>query len=303
MNLVEIPEAGFKAEIPSHWDEMTQEQVEYCLKQAVFASRGIVDEVEAQVRCLYHVLDIERDWKSEYWERVNSKDDVDHKNSQAIILAEQLFSWIFKINERELLEVQYNTLTNHFPKLRSGKVQLHGPADMLTDLTFGEFRAAIEEMNEYFKTRSSKSLSRFLACLYRPAHPDIEQLRKAIDWNGIVREPFNPARLDINAQLTDKLSTVHRTGILLWFTFCIEFIQKNELIIGGQEINFNVLFSGGEGGSGSGWTGVLHAVAEKQIFGTADQVDQKNIFDLLVYMYDKEMENKKIKSKLRSKKA
>lgn len=303
MNTIEIPDIGYKAELPSHWDEMTPDQVVYCLKQAILSSLGVVDPVEAQVRCLYFVLDIERDWKTERWERIQEKSQVDEKWSRIIILSEQIFGFLFKENDRGLLEVQYDTLINYFPVLRSGKLDLYGPADLLTDLSFGEFRTAIEEMNKFFEDKSTESLDRFVACLYRPARPDLDQLKKSVEWDRVVREPFNLARLPEVAQLTHKLSTVEKRAVLLWFSFCLQFIQKQDIPIGDREINFEILFNGnGSGeGKGSGWTGVLHSIAEKQIFGTADQVDRRNVFDLLLYMYDKELENKKLKAKYKIK--
>tara|TARA_R110002020_G_scaffold475112_1_gene708630 strand:+ start:20441 stop:21346 length:906 start_codon:yes stop_codon:yes gene_type:complete len=301
MNLVEIPEREIKIEVPDHWDEMTPEQVDFCLQQAVHASLGVIEVLEAKLKCLYFLLDIQRDWKTERWERINSKDLVKHKNVKIFLLAERLITFLFKENEEGKLEVNFNTLTNHFPELTAGKTTLYGCADMLTDLTFGEFRAAVEEMNEYFATKDQNKLSRMIACLYRPAPEDLPNRRKSLDWDGKTREPFYRARITENAIHATKLSVAHRNGILLWFTFCLNFIQKNELTIGGSEVDFRILFSGGSEGSGTGWTGVLYAIAEKGIFGNTDQADQAGLFDVLLYMYDKELENRKIKAKSKKK--
>lgn len=332
MNLVEIPQINFSAEIPSHWDEMTHLQVDHCLKMAILASFGLITPIEAKVRCLYHLLDIQRDWKTEVWEKTQSQATVLEKNSKAVILAEQLCSFIFKETQEvrsktqdattalvnrtssivdqdspnKTLEVCYNTLTNHFPQLHAGKTILNGPAAMLSDITFGEFRTAMIHMQTYFesKAKDQTALSRMIGCLYRPAPDDLYDRMKSNDWDGQTRIPFNPDRIGVYESHAAKLSIVHRNAILLWFTFCIDWIKKSDLVLNGMEVNFSILFNKPieGGGQGLGWTGVLFSVSEKKIFGDADDVDRRNFLEVLLYLYDKELENIRLKTKLQSKK-
>jgi hypothetical protein len=323
MNTIEIPDIDFRAEIPSHWDEMTPLQVDYCLKHAILASFGLIEPIQAKVRCLYHLLDIKRDWKTEVWEKTQPKSTVLDKNSRIIILAEQLCSFIFKETviasdagakqsphptsdiRHPALEVHYNTLTNHFPQLTAGKYLLNGPGDMLTGMSFGEFRTAMVHMQAYFQSKTQRDLSRMIGCLYRIAPDHLDELMQTNDWNGQTRVPFNPDQIERYADYADQLSAVHRTAILLWFTFVIDTVKKTDLTINGIEVNFSVLFSGGEGGGGqgTGWTGVLYGVAEKKIFGDADDVDRRDWLEVLFYLYDKEMENRRIKAKLKTKRS
>lgn len=116
----------------------------------------------------------------------------------------------------------------------------------------------------------------------------------------------------MNARLCDRMHPVHRTAILLWFTYCINYIQTEDLIISGRTINLKTLFpkpkdsplKKGEmvedrrgKGSGSGWTSLLYAIAKEGIFGNAEATDKTGLFDVLLYMYDQHMENKKLKAK------
>lgn len=322
MNLIEIPEISFRAEVPSHWDEMKPTQVAFCAKQAILASFGLISPIEAKVRCLYHLLDIQRDWKTEVWEKNQHQALVLEKRSKAIILSEQLCSFIFKESEdrrpkteeqessvsglpSSVLEVNYNTVTNHFPQLQAGKTLLHGPGSLLTGLKFGEFRHALTFMQDYFdsKAKDQRALSKMLACLYRQGPENLPELMKQNDWNGQTRVRFNFERIEEYADHCDRLSAVQRTTILLWFTFCIDFIKKEEIPINGVPTRFGILFEGsGSSGQGTGWTGVVYSVAEKRIFGDADGVDERDFFEVLFYLYDKKLENKRIEAKLKSKK-
>lgn len=323
MNLVEIPQVNFRAEIPSHWDEMTHLQVDHCLKMAILASFGLITPIEAKIRCLYHLLDIRRDWKTEIWEKTQSQALVLEKNSKAVILAEQLCSFIFKETQEPraktqdtkthpasdighpALEVNYNALTNHFPQLHAGATILNGPAAMLSDITFGEFRTAMIHMQAYFesKAKDQAALSRMIGCLYRPAPDDLHDRMKSNDWDGQTRIPFNPDRIGVYESHAAQLSIVHRNAILLWFTFCIDWVKKSDLTLNGAEVNFSILFNKPSegGGQGLGWTGVLFSVSEKKIFGDADDVDRRNFLEVLLYLYDKELENIRLKSKLTKK--
>ena len=339
MNSIEIPDIHFRAEIPSHWDEMNPVQVAFCLRQAVFASLGVITPLEAKVRCLYHLLDIQRDWKTDVWERSSSDALVQEKRSKVVILSEQLCSFIFKESDPSLrgggtttkqsvneaaatrasarsdaahptsdtghptLEVHYNTLTNHFPQIKAGKTLLHGPGDLLTGMTFGEFRTALVHMGDYFesKGKDQSCLSRMIACLYRPAPEDLEARKKREDWDGQTRVRFNADRIAEYANHCAAMSIVHRNAVLLWFTFCIDYVKKNPITINGIEANFSILFEGSGGGMGTGWSGVVYGVAEKKIFGDADDVDRRDWLEVFFYLYDKELENRRLKTKLKSK--
>jgi hypothetical protein len=300
MNRVEIPSIEFDEEIPSHWDEMTPAQVLFCGKQAIMAAAGEISPLEAKVRCLYELLEIERDWKTEAWEHNQPKAVVREKNSKVVILSEQLCGFIFKQTEASM-EVCYNTLTNHFPCIQAGKRLLYGPGDMLTGLTFGEFRTAMVHMQNYFEHKQEEHLSRFLACLYREPYADLEDRKRSNDWNGQSRVPFNADRIEDYAQATAQMSVTHRKLILLWFTFCIDFIKTKTIPINGVDVDFSILFEGNSSGPGTGWNGVLYGVAEKRIFGDADRVDRREWLEVLFFLYDKELENRRIKLKMKSK--
>lgn len=300
MNLVEIPEIGFREEVPSHWDEMKSAQVVFFGSLAIMASMGKISPLEAKVRALYHLLGIQRDWKTEVWEQSRSKSVVLDKNSKIVLLSEQLCGFIFKETDAGM-EVNYNTLTNHFPRIQAGEKLLYGPGDLLTGLTFGEFRTAMIHMQNYFEHKEEEHLSRFLGCVYREAPHDLDRLIHSNDWDGQSRIHFNPDRIEEYARATAQMSVTHRKLILLWFTFCIDFIKTKTIPINGVDVEFSILFEGNSSGPGTGWSGVLYGVAEKKIFGDADQVDRRGFLEVLFFLYDKELENRRIKSKLKSK--
>lgn len=313
MNKIEIPEIGFDTEIPSHWDEMDADQRGFCLKQAVWASLGIISPDEAKVRCLYKLLDIERDWKTVMKERISSKLMLDERNSKIYLLAQQLIVFLFVANEKGQLEVNYDTVYNHFPQLHAGKTILHGPAHLMGDVSFGEFRAAVEYMNEYFANREEISLCRMIACLWRPEREGYEEAKKAEDFDGLRRQPFNRAKVEENAKFVLRVPTFERVGVLLWFTYTMGYIQREDLILGGMEVNFSPLFPKAKKtdpdsyreenrrDKGYGWTSVVNAVAKEGPFGDVAKTDKTSLFELLLYMLEMHEQNQKLKLKNRKK--
>ena len=307
MNQVEIPDRTIKLEVPEHWDEMDPEQLHYCLQQAVLAGTGLISAETAKIRAMYKLLDIQRDWRAVAWERIQSERTVREKNANAFLLSEQLMGFMF-VSVEGKLEVSYETVMNHFPVVKAGRVKLHGPAHLLSDLTYGEFRAAVDEMGEFFESKGTdqEALSRLIACLYRPERTSLAADRLSRDWDGKIQEPFNRARVDEHAKLTAKLGVVHRTAILLWFTYTISYLQERDLMIGGRAVNFSLLFpkgaSGEEKKKGAGFTGILYSVAETGIFGNAAATDQVGLFDILIYLYDKDLEYRRAKAKAQAQK-
>lgn len=307
MNTIELQEKEVSLESPEHWDEMNPDQLYYCLKEAVKAAAGLISPEEAKVRSMYRLLEIKRDWRTVMWERIQSSATVREKNANAYLLSEQLMGFMFRKVEKKD-EVNYETVMNHFPVIKAGRTKLYGPAHLISDLTYGEFRSAIEEMGEYFDSTGADqdALSRMIACLYRPERVNLAKDKLSRDWDGKIQEPFNRARIEEHARLTAKLGTVHRTAILLWFTYTLSYIQERDLVIGGRQVNFSLLFPKGQTGEekkkGAGFTGILYSVAETGIFGNAAATDQVGLFDILIYLYDKDLETRRARAKAQANK-
>jgi len=130
---------------------------------------------------------------------------------------------------------------------------------------------------------------------------EYDRVSKRDDFDGKIREPFNRARIEINANYFKEVSHVTKTAVLLWFTYLIDYVQKEDLVLGGEEVNFSGVFgsdsSEGRRPNGSGWVTVLHQVAKQGPFGDAEKTDRMGFYDVLLYMKDCHEENQEIKRK------
>ncbi|MEO9474139.1 MAG: hypothetical protein ABJG41_01350 [Cyclobacteriaceae bacterium] len=252
------------------------------------------------------------------------------------------------------LEISYNTIFNYFPTLKpkpfilqsiansqqptansqwsiaNSQKTIYGPSHMLTDLSFGEFRSALEELDEYFHLANSQQpkaksqLNRFIATLYRPERAGYQEQLRSETFDGQRREPFNRNRIDINARYAAHIDHVTKTAILLWFTYCINYLQTEELEISGRTISLRPLFprsarvghpEGGrpvpvEGQSNSqkpkansqnSWLSILYTLAKEGPFGSIDQTEKVGLLDVLVYMYDQYQQTQRLKSQSKKK--
>lgn len=297
MNTLEIPERGVMVDVPGHWDEMSAKQLQSVLESAFLFCAGQLSYHDFMTRAFYKLAGIRRNWRSVMWERLRTAAQVSEKNENAFILAEQYCSFLLKKNDQDQLEVNYDSVVNRFPILKLKGRIWYGPADLLSDLTFGEFRAAMEEMNDYFRNKDDHSLLRMIACLYRPAPPDPEIGSVAS------RESLTRSKLDLHAKILKLVPEWQRLAILLWFTWCINYIQTEDLLIEGREISLKVLFpksedsfeNKGSGAAGLGWTGVLYAIAKEGLFGDIEKTDKAGLFDVLLFMYDNHLQAKRNK--------
>lgn len=303
MTTLEIPDKSIHIEIPAHWDEMSPSQIHHALSWCMAAGAGQVSELHCRIMVFYKIGNIRRTWRSIAMERIMGEAWTIEKNSNIAMVARQCTGFLFD-ETNKTLEINYNTVLNHFASI--GK-KLHGPTHLLADITFGEFRAALEELDEYFTLRRDDAdekalqvqLCRFIACLYRPLVAG-------------KREPFSRDRIETNAKKLRKVDPIIKVAVMLWFTHIIQYIQRNDLIISSRTINLSPLFPRPKNerkkptdvareGSAAAWTGVLYTVAKEGLFGEVDKTDKAGLFDILLYMYEQHQEARRMKARMKKK--
>ncbi|MGJ1419988.1 hypothetical protein ACR79T_10205 [Sphingobacterium spiritivorum] len=288
MYTIEIEDKGLLIELPSAWEECNDIQVNYILTHAFLVMSGhlSIAEFRLKVFCLFTGLKLGLLYQIR--QRLNLNKII---NEQIYRLSKQLCNWVFERTEDiadEKYELRYNTIINFFPTLCDNLI---GPQDLLSDITFGEFKAAIAVMDEYFDEKDNpelagERLNYLLAMLYRPVKDGAR-----CSFQGFVVEP--DAVKNVPAWI--------KQSILIWFTNCIKAIQTETLTINGIEIDFSTLFPQHNGTQSKsnkinfGWTGVLFEIAESGVFGDAKSTSETNLFEILQYLMKKNQENKSSK--------
>lgn len=285
MNYIEIPNKGEFA-IPSDWDELEQKQVSEILKLFVKLNLGQMNFDDFIVRSFYSIAGIKRNWLSVYRERLRTKQRNREKLMNTIVYAEFFTKFLFKSKETETptKELYYNTVKNFFPEVKVDNMILLGPADFLQDITFGDFRKAIDAMNIFADSKSPDHLNHFFSILYRSD--------RSLPYNNDPRTFKLAAKVPYHIKLASYL----------WFTTCINYITTAEININGRSLSFAPLFPNNhvqdietKKVSGLGWLSVLYGIAKEGVFGDADKADSRQLYDILLYMYDNHLQSIRLK--------
>lgn len=300
MHTIEIPESNKTITLPSSWSECSREQLEFLLPLAYKTAIGQVELTDFYLQSFAFVTGFKPSVKTEFAKRFNPV-FLKEINANLIVLAEKLCAWPFKAIDTEVgsrLELAIETHVNLFPSIGN----LIGPADLIADLSFSEFRAAIREMDAYIHNSkdpellndAAEALDRFVAILYTPADPVTGKRSKADQELKHLVEVL-------------KIEPWRKNAILLWFSFCIKYIQTEEIIIDGKMINLSAIFPRAAAGEkvadkGLGWAGLLFDLSKEGPFGKAQETDAAGLFDVLLYLYKNYLDNIKLQKRLKSKK-
>lgn len=299
MHTIEIPDRDKTISLPEHWDECTPSQACFVLQDALDVVAGRQTMADFHTRVFAHLTGLEADAKYHYTQRVNPAmtEDV---NATIVRLSEQLCAWPFRLNE-DKFELNMDTVRNLLPTIKCGNNVLAGPADLLADLTFGEFRAALREMGEHIRMAKDPDesddaghyLDRFVAVLYRPLDASHN------------RVPFDPDNIAKHAFLVRFAPAWQKQTILLWFSYCVKYIQNEDILIDGITLNLSALFPNSTAGTatakkGVGWAGLLYDVAKEGLFGDVEKTDKTGLFDVFVYLYKRHLDNKELERKYKS---
>ena len=289
MRTLEIPGKG-EFQIPSDWDELSLTQVNQILKLAIKLMGGLLDYDSFIVKSFYIISGIKRNWLSVYMEKRFTSKQREVKFSNVYLCAQAFTDFLFKKpvpvaagEEEKPLEFYFDTVINFYPFIHGGGLKFAGPQTYLVDLTFGEFRRAIDAMNVYAKQKDEASLNDFFVMLYRPG-----------------RLPLANADLQLLATKAAKIPTHIKMAVFLWFTTCIHYLTTSEVEINGRLLNFAIMFpknSEAKKESGIGWASLLFTIAKEGVFGDAEKTDGRHLYDVLLYMYDNHLQQIRQKQK------
>lgn len=299
MHKVEIPQAKIFREIPSQIEEMDQDQFVFYISLVLEYISGqiSIDIFKIKlIKCLLGII-----VNPLYFRLPEAEKQQIHSN---LYILAQLCDSFFEEYEQDGKPGKAFRLrfTKNFIPSICGKY--FGPQDALQDVTFCEYRTAHQFYASYIKSHDQNDLNHMIAVLYRPKKKLISLLRRLSSFDGQERRPFtaksNPRHLESRARDIASLPLPVRYGIFLYFSGCEEFLQKGCIEVEGKEIDFSVLYEQKEKIEGMpdiGVLGMLYTMAETHVFGSVEQTDNQNLFDVLIRLYQVVQQNKAIDAK------
>jgi len=284
--------SGQTISIPSSWDEMTPEQVRFVFKTYDRCIRTGASPLEFNIRVLYFLLGIKS--LKKYVKLSIRKPSAARKISENTLwLCHSCLDFLLKEEESgEVPRLSYNSIRNSLPAVRSNLGPLlTGPADLLQDLTFGEFRHAFAALSAFFESHDEADLNECIAHLYRPVSRTANRAGRKV-------QPVSQATFEKDVKAVSKLPSWQKNMIMMFFSNCVNYLQKESVVIDGETISFSSLYSGDSGGSGMkfGWNDLLVQLSRDNVIGNIDRVEEEPLFRIFSIMWTNYKENKKNES-------
>ncbi len=289
MTEIEIYETGERLSLPSSWDEMTPEQVQFVFRTYGECILRGGSPLEFNVRVLCHLLGLRFSRRTMLAEHL-SGDEPTHLDENLAMLCDRCLGFLLDVEPQTLqCRLTFDSVANPLPMVRSGRFRLYGPSDLLQDLTFGEFRHAAVAMQAFLHSGKEAELDECMVFLYRRRRSKPNRAGRrviAVDSSNIERETGLVARLE----------PWQKNLILLWFASCLKFLQTQDVVIDGETVELGRLFSGdgdGRGGYGFGWNDLTVQIAKDQTIGNIERVDEEPLFSILGIMWHNFKEQKR----------
>ena len=277
MTEIEVYETGQKVYLPSSWSEMKPDQVQAVFRIHDMAFRKGWSLMERNVRILYRLLGIRPGWKR----------PTPQMAENVAMLCERCLGFLG--NEG----LTFDGLANPLP--RTGR--LHGPAELLQDLTFGEFRAATRAQQAFLKENRPEELDELVAVLYRSRYRT--ENRAGRRAGPLAGESF---RKDLRR--AHRLPDWQKRLILLWYCSCLNYLQTGRIVLNGEDVDLSLLFqdSGPSKGPSATWNDLLFQIAKEQMIGNIDRVEEEPLFSVLAIMWSNYKEAKRYEEATKARK-
>ena len=276
MITVEIEGTGRSAMVPSSWDEMTPRQVRETFRIFDLCVRSGLSPLDFNVRVLYMLLGVRRTLRG-LIDDIRGSVNLDRKAENVFLLCENLLGFLFNGDTSTL---SYDSFSNPMPTVWSGIRRLHGPADLLQDLTFGEFRHASAAVNRFYGTKDVADLDETIAFLYRTRSQRANRAGRKVA--GI--DNRNASR---HIRRARKLQPWRKNLIMMWFSNCLRYLQNGTIEIDGESVELAALFTGDGKTTGIsfGWNDMLVELAKENTIGNIDRVDEEPLMSVLAIMW------------------
>lgn len=277
MTRIEAYKSGRVSEIPSSWTEMTPAQIRFAFR----LYGQCASPLEFNVRMLYKFLGIRM-----HRPKGNTAENV-------YLLCEQCLGFLFE-EENGVARLALDTISNPLPSVG----RRHGPADLLQDLTFGEFRAAAMAVQAFGRSHEASDLDDCIGILYRSRCGKTNRA-------GRHAAPMSGRNFDRDRRAAARMRPWQKNLVLAWFCRCLQYLQTEKLLLNGEEVDLSLLFApDGSGSKGPAvtWNDLLVQLAKDQTIGNIDRVDGEPLFSVLQILWSNYKEAKRYEASVKAQK-
>lgn len=302
MHTLEIPEKNLKMQFPSEIEEMNEQQFVRFIELVLAHSSGNISLEQFRAELIITLLKVRMDFTYTFM-KAEARENL---LSEIYRLGESCDSFFEEIEQQGQMVKSFKLyFTRNFIPVICGIY--HGPAHALQDVTFCEYRHAHRYYTSYLESQNENDLNHLIAVLYRPAKKWLSVKRMFNGFDGQVRVPFtahyNPVILQARVSDIARLPFALRYGIFLFFSGCERFLVSGSVKLDGKTIGFSSIYESKSDDTAEydiGLTGILYSLAETHVFGSIEQTDNQNIYDIMLRLYQLVTQSKLMEQKLNS---
>ena len=190
---------------------------------------------------------------------------------------------------RKVIKQEY--IHNPVPSFMPLWKTYYGPADSFMNVTFGEYRDGLRLFLDFSVTGNTNLLYILAAIFYRPKKK-FHYFKKGLPgYDGDIREPYNSKTVDTRAEGLKYAPVGFVYGFFLFFASFQKYLSTALIPWGGKELDLSILFTSDgdtrlEAVPGLGMDSVAFALAESGEFGNMEGVNNANMWEVMVRLYD-----------------
>ena len=287
MHKIEIPQKHLVREFPSEIAEMTGDEFIFFINLVLEYISGMIDISQFKISMVKKFLNIHLDLRYHSL----SIEDREHATAEIFRISELCESFFEDIERdgKKIKSFKLSFTKNFIPKI-CGKY--YGPKDALQDINFCEYRIAHSYYAAYLLSHSEDDLNHLIAVLYRPEKRFLSFKKLLPSFDGQRRTVFtaksNPLFLEARVKEIAKLPIAVRYGIFLYFSGCEEFLAKGTVNVDGKSLALSIIYGNSENSGDSpdiGLVGILYSLAETKVFGSIEETDNQNLYDIMIRLY------------------
>lgn len=303
MHKIEIPQRNLVREFPAEIQEMDRHQFVYFIELVLKYVSGQITIDHLKLLLITKLLNIRMNFRAA-WMGIEEREQA---HGEIFRLGELCDSFFEEIQQDGKTVKSFKlTFTKNFIPVLCNKY--HGPKDALQDITFAEYRIAHSYYAAYLNSHSENDLNHLIAVLYRPLKRYLWLKRILPSFDGQCRVPLtaksNPLFLQARVDDIAKLPLPVRYGIFLFFSGCEEFLAKGKVHVDGKEIDLSIIYAKSDESSDDspdiGLVGILYTLAETKVFGSIEETDSQNLYDIMIRLYQVVKQSQAIEAKYKS---
>jgi hypothetical protein len=281
MHTLAIPEVGIHTTYPSTIHELSATQYLAYLRLAYQLQADAITYTDFRLLLTYELIDMKRNPNF----RHNATTGTAMRTNLHMI-SETLDSFLEHHGEKPNLPM--GSARNLLPTFHTLANTWYGPSDALTDISWKEYITAITHLHAYQADPQPIHLHRLAAVLYYPVARFRPKPR--------TRPPYRHHDIEVRARKLSKVDPYILHGIFHYFTASIDYLTSQDITVLGNTINLKPLFtsSGADTSAerGAGLVDVLFTLAQTGVFGTVEQVEKQNLYQVLLLLFKMDRETK-----------